>query len=546
MTMRRTARLKVAAVAATLGMLTAACGGDDDGNGSGGDDGNGASESTGEPGGDLRIYSSEPAFLVPSAADDEPSILVIRQLYRGLVTYNNDGEPELDLAESIETEDNQTWTVTVKDGYTFTNGEPVDADAFLRAWNYAGNINNAQNNSYFMSRIAGFDEMQAEGAPEDATFSGLEKVDDMTFTIELNEPFSGFEAVLGYSGFFPMAQECIDDFDSCNTQPIGNGPYMMDGEWENNVQIKLARNEDYAGEDTGKADSLTYRIFDSVDTAYAAFEGGELDVMYTVPPNRLANIENTQGDRIYQQPSNSFTYLGIPLYDDQFESKELRQAFSMAIDRQAIIDAIFDGALSPATGFVAPSFDGAREDVCEYCTYDLERAQELYDESGGYDGTLTLWANGGAGHDEWLQAVGDGLNSAFGIDYELKVDITDFGQYLTIADDKEFTGPFRLGWGPDYPVMETYLKPLYGTGSGSNASGYSNPEFDDLIQQGDAADTLEDAIPFYQQAEDLVAEDLPVIPMWFGLTTVVWSENVNEMVYNPISGVEYGQVTMNQ
>lgn len=542
--MRRTARVRFAAVAAALGMLTAACGGTDDGdNTDNGDTGS----SSGAAGGDLRIYSSEPAFLVPTAANDEPSILVIRQLYRGLVKYNAEsGAPELDLAESIESEDNQTWTIKVKDGHTFTNGEPVDADAFLRAWNYAGNINNAQNNAYFMNRIEGFDEMQAEGAAKDATFSGLTKVDDMTFEVKLAQPFSGFEAVLGYSGFFPVAQECLDDFDTCNETPIGNGPYMIDGEWEHNVQIKLTRNEDYAGEDTGKADNLIYRIFDSVDTAYAAFQGGELDVMYTVPPNKLAEVKQNYSDSLLQQPSDSFTYLGMPLYQKQFDNKQLRQAFSMAIDRQAIIDAIFDGALSPATGFVAPSFDGYREGLCEYCEYNPEEAKKLFDEAGGFDGKLQLWANGGAGHEEWLQAVGDGFKSTFGIDYDLKVDITDFGQYLELADNFEFTGPFRLGWGPDYPVMETYLAPLYGTKASSNSSGYSNPEFDELIKQGDAAPSLDEAITFYQQAEDILVEDLPVIPMWFGLTTVVWGENVDEMVYNTISDVEYGQVTLKQ
>lgn len=537
--MRRPALFKAVAAASALCLLAASCSG-------GGEEPEDAAV-TGEAGGELRIYSSEPAFLVPTAANDQPSILVIRQLYRGLVQYNAEtGAPELDLAESIESDDNQTWTVRVKEGYSFANGEPVDADAFLRAWNYAGNINNAQNNSYFMNRIAGFDEMQAEDAPSDLTFSGLTKDDDMTFTVELSQPFVGFEAILGYSGFFPVAQECLDDFEACNETPIGNGPYMMEGSWEHNVQITLSRNDDYAGEDTGLADRLIYRIFDDVDTAYAAFEGGELDVMYTVPPERLSEVENTYAPRVFQQPSDSFTYLGMPLYLDKFTDKKLRQAFSLAIDRQAIVDAIYDGALTPATGFVSPRFEGFREGICEYCTYDVERAKQLYAESGGYQGTLLLWANGGAGHEQWLQAVGDQLNAAFGIDYELRVQVTDFGQYLELADNHRFTGPFRLGWGPDYPVMETYLQPLYATGASSNNSGYANEEFDSLIAEGDRSATLEEAIVMYQQAEDLLVEDLPVIPMWFGLTTVIWSENVEEMVYNRISDVEYGKLPVRQ
>lgn len=535
--MRRTARMRVAAVAAAVGMLTAACGGG--GSEPGNDDGEAG-------GGDLRIYNSEPAFLVPTAANDEPSILVIRQMFRGLVKYNAEtGAPELDLAESIETEDNQTWTIKVKEGYTFSNGEPVDADSFLRAWNYAGNLKNAQNNAYFMNRIAGFEEMQSEDVKPDETFSGLKKVDDYTFTVELSEPFVGLEAILGYSGFFPVAEECLADFDACNEEPITNGPYQMAAPWEHNVQIQLERFDDWAGDEGDHvSDTLTYKIYDSVETAYAAFQGGELDIMYSIPPTELGEIEEAQGENIYQVPGDSFTYVGMPLYDPQFDNKELRQAFSMAINRQAIIDAIFNGAFFPATGFVSPNFDGYQEGVCEYCTYDLERAQELYESSGGYDGKLTLWANAGAGHEDWLQAVGDQLNEAFGIEYELRVDL-DFPAYLELADNEGFDGPFRLGWGPDYPVMETYLAPLYGTGASSNSSGYSNPEFDELIAAGDASPTLEEAIPQYQAAEQLVAEDLPVIPMWFSLETKIWSDNVAEFKYNTISDVEYGQIVLN-
>ena len=523
--MRRKTTFRLAAAVAAVSMLTAACGG-----GSDDDDKETPGPWSGAAGVDLRLYSSEPAFLVPTAANDEPSILVLRQIYRGLVKYNAEtGAPENDIAESIESEDNKTWEITLKEGYEFTNGEPVDADAFLRAWNYTGNINNAQNNAYFMNRIAGFEEMQAKGAKPDATFSGLKKTGDYSFTVELSEPFVGFPAVLGYSGFFPVAQECIDDFDACNEQPIGNGPYMMDGKWDHNVEINLTRNEDYAGEDTGKADNLIYKIYDDIETAYAAFEGGELDIMYTVPPNRFTEVTQTYPDSHLQQPSDSFTYLGMPLYDPQFDDPKLRQAFSMAIDRQAIIDAIYDGSLTPATGFVAPSFDGFREGVCTYCEYDLEQAKALYEESEGFEGTLKLWANGGAGHEEWLQAVGDQLNAAFGIKYELEVSLTDFGQYLELADNHKFTGPFRLAWGPDYPVMETYLTPLYGTNASSNSSGYSNPELDALLERALSTLDREAREKFYFQAIGIAMADKAIIPLHHQVN--IWATRKG-LIYN--------------
>mgnify|MGYP001362140177 CR=1 FL=1 len=526
--------LKVAAAAAAATMFTAACGG-------GGDD-TGSDSGTG---GELRVYASEPAFLVPSAANDEPSIYVIRQLYRGLVKYNTEtGAPEYDLAESIESQDQKTWTIKIKPGYKFDNGEPVNADAFIRAWNYAAYGPNGQNNAYFMSRIAGIEDVSGE-KPKAKELSGLKKVDDLTFTVELNAPFSGFPTTIGYSGFFPMAQACVDNFDACNEKPIGNGPYKIEGEWQHDVGITLVRSDTWIGE-PGKPDKIHYKIYADVDSAYAAFQTGELDVMYTIPPARYKEAKQNYGDRLYEQPGDTFTYVGMPLYNDNFKDKRIRQALSLAIDRQSIIDAVFDGRFTPATGFVAPLYPGARENVCKYCQHDPARAKQLLAEAGGWKGgKITLWANAGAGHEKWLQAVGDQWKANLGIDYELKVNL-QFPEYLELADNHKFTGPFRLGWGPDYPFMETYLTPLYSTGGSSNNSGYSNPAFDELIKKGDAAPSIEEAIPFYQQAEDLLGEDLPVIPMWFGKIAALYGENVEKFVWNPVSGASYHEIQMKQ
>ncbi|MFV2099951.1 peptide ABC transporter substrate-binding protein [Micromonospora sp. LOL_024] len=538
--------LKVAVAATATAMLATACGG-------GGDD----NESSGQAGGTLRVYASEPAFLTPSGGDDEPSLYVIRQLFRGLVKYNAESSAvEMDLAESVESDDQKLWTIKLKSGYTFDNGEAVNADAFIRSWNFAAYGPNAQNNGYFMKRIVGIKDVapadpDGEGpqkAPEPATkeMSGLKKVDDLTFTVELDAPFSGFPTTIGYPGFFPMAQACVDDIAKCNETPIGNGPYKIDGSWQHNVAINVVRSDTWKGE-AGKPDRIEYRIFADVDAGYAAFQASELDVMYTLPPARYKEAKATYGDRMYEQPGDSFTYVGMPIYNKAFEDKRIRQALSLSIDRQSIIDAVFDGRFTPASGYVAPTFEGAREGVCKYCAKDVDKAKQLLAEAGGWPAgeKLILWANAGAGHDQWLQAVGDQIKEALGIDYELKVNL-QFAEYLETADQKKFTGGFRLGWGPDYPFMETYLYPLYGTGAGSNNSGYTNTEFDAHMKEGDSADSIQAAIPSYQKAEDLLGEDLPVIPMWWSKVAAVYGENVDQFVWNAVADADYGATTLKQ
>ncbi len=552
MKVRRTANIAVA-TAMTM-MVVTACSSSESPEPGATDGG----QAAGKRGGDLRIYASEPAFLLPTAGDDEPSIYVIRQLYRGLVTYNGEtGEAENDLAESIESSDQKNWTIKLKEGYTFENGEPVNADAFIRAWNYAAYSPNAQNNAYFMSRIAGIDEMTSTDPDDDGPktapepkakeLSGLKKVSDTEFTVELKEPFTAFPVTLGYSGFFPMADACIKDTKTCNETPIGNGPYKIEGKWEHNVGIKLVRSDTWKGAaEDAMPDSLSYKIYADVDAGYAAYQAGEIDAMYTLPPPRYKEAKAQYADLLYEAPGDSFTYVGMPMYNDNFKDKRVRQALSLAIDRQPIIDAVFDGRYTPATGFVAPTFEGFRPDVCKYCKADVAKAKQLLAEAGGWKGgKLQLWANAGAGHEQWLQAVGDQIKAALGIDYELKVNL-QFPEYLATSDANKFTGPFRLGWGPDYPVIETYLKPLYGTDGSSNNSDYSNPEFDKLITEGDSAADLAGAIAKYQAAEDIVGEDLPVIPMWFNKEAALRSSNVDTFVWNKISGADYGRMTLKQ
>jgi len=510
-----------------------------------------------DAGGELRIYASEPAFLVPTAAQDDPAIQVVRELYRGLVTYNpGTGAAELDLAESISSTDNTVWTIKLKSGYTFTNGEAVNSDAFIRSWNYTAYAPNAQNNLDFFNKIEGFDDLQSGKDPDGdgplkppdpakKELSGLKKVDDTTFTVTLAKAFSGFTAVIGYSGFFPVAKACLDDFDACNETPIANGPYKMEGKWEHDDKITLVRNDSWHGSDRGKADKLIYKIYADIGAGYDAFGAGDLDVMYAIPPAKIKDAKTTYGDRFFQVPGTSITFVGLPSYLDSFKDKRIRQALSMAIDRQAIIDAVFEGLRLPATGLVNPQFDGARTNVCKYCKLDVAQAKSLLAAAGGWKGgKLQLQANAGAGHDKWMQAVGDQLKANLGIDYELKINL-QFPQYLETMDNNGMTGGFRYGWGPDYPYLETYLAPLFLTGGSANNWRYSNSAVDAAIRAGDQAKTMTEGIASYQKAEDLILEDMPSIPMWFTIVTAVYGENIDKFVWNGIAqNPSYGAITL--
>ncbi len=203
----------------------------------------------------------------------------------------------------------------------------------------------------------------------------------------------------------------------------------------------------------------------------------------------------------------------------------------------------------PAKSVIAPVVDGHRPDACKYCEVDVEAAKALLEESGfDVSQPVDLWFNAGAGHDAWVEAVGNQLRENLDVEYTLQGNL-DFAEYLPLLDEKGVTGPFRLGWSMDYPSPQNYLEPLYSTSAlppaGSNSAFYSNPEFDALVEQGNEAGTNEEAIEFYNQAEDLLLEDMPIMPMFFGLEQTVWSENVDNVKVDIFGRVDVASVTVN-
>jgi oligopeptide transport system substrate-binding protein len=531
--MRGNSPMKVAVAATAIALFAAGC--------------QSAAPTTpsGPKGGSLRIFATEPASLLPGEGNDSPSIAVLRQVYSMLVQFDaKTGAVQNLVADSIESSDNKTWTIKLKKGFKFDNGEDVTSDSFIDSWNWTAYGPNAAVNANFFSHIDGYNDLQAASKdvqPKAKTMSGLKKTDDSTFTVTLDSPFVGFPATVGYPGFAPMAKACLADTKACKEKPIGNGRYKIDDKWKHNVEVKLLRNDSFPGE-KGKAAELIYRIYDKNTTGYADFQSGELDIFGNIPPAQYKDAVAQYKDTVFEKPSNSFTYVGFPLYDPRFTDVRVRQAISLAVDRQAIIDKIFFGRFSAAEGYVSPNFEGARKGACDVCKLDVAKAKALLAAAGGWKGgKLTLWANAGAGHEEWLTVFGDQIKANLGIDYEINATL-QFPQYLQTATDKKFTGLFRLGWGPDYPVLETYLAPLYGSTGSSNNSGYKNPAFDDFVNKGNGAKTLADGIKFYQQAEDLVIKDVPVVALWFGKDTIFYSKNVKGIAYNTVIGIEYQNI----
>jgi len=567
--MRGLARARWLAGAAVLALTVTACGGD-------AEEDPGTGETTGgdeEPaaGGTLRMFAGEPAFLIPGNTAETAGSAVLNALYSPLIDYDKDsGEPFPVVATEVPTsEDNTNWTITIDEGWTFHDGTPVTAQSFVDAWNFTAYSPNANANSYFfgpgMADIVGFAETQAEDpdgeeGPETApppaseTMSGLEVVDDTSFTVELAAPFSQFPLMLGYTAFYPMAEACLADVDACNEAPIGNGPFMMDGVWNHDESINVVRYEDWAGETPPNIDGVNFAIYSDPATAYLELQDGNIDYMNPVPSEELAAAKDLFGDRFLQTPSSTFTYIGFPLYNETWggppeadyggeEKANLRKAMSMAINRQELIDTVFNGAFQPADSLVSPVVAGYREGACgEACEFDVEAAKALYEQSSKVEGPIHLWFNEGAGHEVWMQAVGNYWEAAFGTPYELHAEI--WARYLELRGNSELTGPFRLGWSMDYPSAQNYIAPIYGEGAGLADFGYNNEEANALMREGNSAATIEEGLEFYNQAEDLILEDMPNIPIYFGSNLAAYNENLSGVTVDKFSNIDLLEVSI--
>ncbi|NHC15359.1 peptide ABC transporter substrate-binding protein [Motilibacter deserti] len=505
--------------AVALAAVVAGCGGGDD------DDAQAP-----EDGGRAAIALIEPASLTPPNVAESAGQEIVDALFTGLVDYDASGNAKpTGLATSITTQDRKQWTITLTPGWTFHDGTPVTASSFVDAWNYGAS--SGQANSDYYSLIEGFDEVAPteDGSPGPATaMSGLKVVDDGTFTVTLSQPDNSFETQLGYAAFLPLPAKALEDPKAYDDAPIGNGPFRMKGSWQHNELIAVDRWDAYKGTKP-KLQGIDFRLYASMDTAYNDLLSGTVDVMTALPAAQLASAPDEFGDRYATFPSSYFAYLGLPSADPELRDVRVRRALSMAIDRQQLSDVVFHGTRVPADAYVGPTVPGYRKGSCgETCTYDPVQAKELLSEAGGLD-EITVTYNADGPHKEWVEALCNQVSANLDVQC-IATAVPDFSvlveRLMRASAAEQPFGPFRMAYSMDWPTLENFLSSLYSSSGSSNLYGYANDQVDSLLAKGRGEPDQEAAIPDWQAAEDRVAQDVPVVPLFFGTTATLRSERV--------------------
>jgi len=528
-----------AAGVACLALVLSACGG-----------GTSKTAAPAAGGGTILAYGSEPQNpLLPANTNETGGGRIMKLLFEGLISYDAAGKPVNQVAESINTTDAQNFTIKLKPGWKFTNGEPVNAKSFVDAWNFGALIDNAQLNAYFFEPIDGYKEVHpdAEGAKATAqTLKGLKVVDESTFTVKLASPQASFPQRLGYTAFYPLPQSAYKDIKAAGEKPIGNGSYMLDGTWVHNVNIKVKKNPTYKGTMVAKNAGVDVKVYTDPNSGYADLIANNLDIIDTIPDGAMASFKADLGDRAINQPSGVFQSFAFPLYQPQWKtanSAKVRQAISMSIDRKLITDKIFQGTRTPATDFSSPVVPGWSKDICgEFCTYDPAKAKALLAEAGGFTGKLEIAYNADGGHKAWVDATCNSIKNAIGIECVGK-SYPDFKSLRDPITKGTMKNAFRTGWQMDYPALENFLAPIYAKGAGSNDAHYDNPKFDAMLKLGDQAKTPAESIKLFQDAQKLLVADMPAIPLWYSNTTGGYSEKVSNVKFDVFGVPVYTEIT---
>ncbi|NHA66892.1 peptide ABC transporter substrate-binding protein [Phycicoccus flavus] len=552
--MRGTTRTVAVAAMSAVALLAAGCGGGSS------DDSSSTDAAGGSSGGEITVFGCNPQNpLVPQNTGETCGGDVLDPVFSKLVHYDSDtAAPENDQAESIETDDNQNFTIKIKPDLKFHDGTPITAESFVKAWNYAAYAPNGMYNGYFFEPVEGFGDLQCTGTDEEdpckgagkakkEEMSGLKVVDDTTFTIKTSQKVSNLPVRLGYQAFAALPDAFYDDPDAFGDKPIGSGPYKLEA-WNKEQSMVLVKNEDYTGDWPGKVDKITFKIYQEVDPAYNDVLADNLDIVTSIPASALIDdkYKSDLPDRNAQKETGviqTMTFAPEKVSPDYADPK-IRQAISMAVDRDTIITQIFNNTKVAATGWVSPVVDGYKADQCgEYCTYDPAKAKALLDEAGGFKGKqITLSYNADGGHKEWTEATCNSIKQALGVDCVAK-GVVDFATFRAQIGEGKMQGIFRTGWQMDYPSIENFLAPLYTTGASSNDGKYSNPEFDKLIKDAAAATDEAEANSLYQQAEALLANDMPAVPLWYNKTVMGWSNKVDNVKITAFGTVDYTAVT---
>lgn len=521
-------RAGTGAVAAALALVLTSC------SGAGGDGSSGStpepktfelSATTPAPVGDIDNFTwalkVEPFSLSPLYTFDYEDNTVASNLCESLLRWNADLSVSPGLAESYENPDPLTWVYKIREGVKFHDGSDLNAEDVV-----------ASLNAHLDPELASFWQ---------ASFQNIKSIvqtGEYEVTVNLTAPDAQFNLIMAASpGAISSAESFVKYGREYGNQSTGvncTGPFKFDS-WQSGEKIELTRFDDYWDDELrAKAESLTFVIMNDANSVTSAMQTGEIDGAWRLPSNSIATLQNSDAGEVHFGVNATVQDLILSDLEGPLGDVRVRQALSMALDREALVQAVTQGYSSPAAALTTESvWIGAGEETIEeafgnspYTKYDLEHARELISEAGAEGAELTIASST---FDPSLVVVAQAVASAGAeIGLDITIDDRPANAYTMLFSDpaaREGVDLFITSWylsSADPLEMYSVLR----TGEFSNYGNYSNPVFDELTNKALETSETAERMELSAQVQQVANEDLPWIPLIAAPTTVWLGERI--------------------
>ncbi|AOM82915.1 Dipeptide-binding ABC transporter, periplasmic substrate-binding component [Salisediminibacterium beveridgei] len=541
-----------------LVLVLAACGGNnntenaDEGNAGGNtenNEGNDNNENNNNNEGEEQTASGDQTLIFARGGDsvsldyasvtDGESSRVTEQIYESLIQFDDDSfEIGPGLAHDWEiSDDNLVFTFHLREGVEFHDGTEFNADAVklnFERWADPDHEYHFADEGYTYSvygtQFGGF------AGDDGHVIDEINVVDDYTVEFVLNEPLGSFLQNMGMSYFSMTSPAAFEEYGaSINENPVGTGPFKFVS-WTRDDSIELEKNENYWMEDYPKLDSVIFQVIPDNSARLTALRSGEIDIMDGLNPDDVDMIEGEEGLTVFERTENNIGYLGFNMDKEPFDDPLVRQALNHAVDKEALNTILYAGLAQHAKNIIPPSYLGYNDDVEEY-SYDPDRARELLEEAGFVDDLeFDLWTMPVARpYMPDPESAAEVLQQDFAnVGVTANIVTQEWATYLELTEQGE-QDVFMLGWSgvngdPDY----FFGNLLHGDAiPGGNRTFYSNDEVNSLFDQAKVIVDVDERAELYEEAQLLIHEDAPMIPLVHTRPVLAGNDRVMNYVPHP-------------
>nr|WP_116474518.1 ABC transporter substrate-binding protein [Zobellella maritima] len=490
----------------------------------------------------IKGNGAEPATLDPHKTEGVPESNILRDLFEGLVVSGPRGEILPGVAEHWETQDNQHYLFHLRADARWSNGEPVTAHDFEYSFKRAIDPNTASPYSWYLEIPTIVNAGAILKGEQDVDTLGVKALDERTLEITLEQPVPYFVTMLAHTTTYPVNRRAIERHGAEWTRPgnlISNGAYTL-SDWVVNEKIELVRNPHYWNNDKTVLERVSYLPITSQNAAMNRFLAGELDMTNEIPIEHFTRLKQEHPDKVRITGYVGTYYYQFNTRKPPFDDVRVRKALSYAIDREVIANLVLGQGQKPGYTMTPEIVDGFTPPRLAWASWTQKernaRARELLTEAGFNKQNplrFELLYNTSENHKKLAVAVA----SMWKKQLEVEVELVN-QEWKTYLDTKT-QGNFdvaRAGWIADYNEASSMLD-LLQTTHGNNDGKYSNPAFDALMNASRSIVDTEKRNAQYTQAEEILAEDMPIAPIYQYVTARLVQQYVGGYPNNPLNNL---------